>query len=196
MGNVYLIRAGTTNLYKVGYTSKTPDERRASLQTGNPFPLNVVASWHGSETDEQRLHDLLAPYRKEGEWFKLTVSGLLHLLCQYDALSDQTLTSDSVESLSEPSSEPTTSAGSEECQRLCEFDVLKGDPFVWSEKDKLFWKLPFEEGEKVHGVNCFDFCVMKGYIQENSDPPGIYRVNPDLGEEGFEFLWELSVVSS
>lgn len=194
MGQVYLIRAGTSNLYKVGYTSKTPEDRRSSLQTGNPFPLTVITSWCGSERDEQRLHDLLDPYRKEGEWFELTVAGLVHLLCQYDALSDKPMNSQDVKSFpaDEPSSTAENIACSEHCQQLLEFDVLKGDPFVWSEKDKIFWKLPFEKDESYHGVNCFDFCLKRGYIEESSDPPGIFRVNPKIGQEGFEFLWELS----
>lgn len=194
MGQVYLIRAGTTNLYKVGYTSKTPEDRRSSLQTGNPFPLSVVTSWRGSERDEQRLHALLDPYRKEGEWFELTIANLLRLICQYDVLSDKPMGSQGVDAfpIDEPSSDVENVACSEHCQQLLECGVLKGKPFVWSEKDKIFWKLPFEKGESYHGVNCFDICVKRGYVEESADPPGTFRVNPELGPEGFEFLWEMS----
>lgn len=84
MTTIYLIRAGDTDLYKIGYTTRDVESRRSALQTGNPYPLSVVATWEGTPSDERRIHALLEGCRREGEWFELTVPALITLLAQSD----------------------------------------------------------------------------------------------------------------
>ena len=66
---VYFARAATGEI-KIGY-SATPESRIAGLQTGNPYPLDLLAveeSW--GLTEESSLHGLFASDRLQGEWFK------------------------------------------------------------------------------------------------------------------------------
>lgn len=71
---IYFIRGG--DKYKIGYTrnEETLTSRVASLQTGNPYKLQVIATCEGSEQDEALIHAELQRTRTDGgtEWFDLT----------------------------------------------------------------------------------------------------------------------------
>lgn len=66
---VYVIHATGTNRIKLGFSTK-PKERLAQLQTGSPFPLQMLACWPGSRARENRLHRYMAQFRQVGEWFE------------------------------------------------------------------------------------------------------------------------------
>lgn len=70
---VYIIRAGRTNLYKIGI-SNDPQGRLDSLQTANPYKLKLIHVFKADNAAaaEEELHRLLHNNRMEGEWFKLT----------------------------------------------------------------------------------------------------------------------------
>jgi ParB-like chromosome segregation protein Spo0J len=72
---VYLITDG--EFYKVGFSSTLLHERVVSLQTGNARKLSVVGVWKGTLKDEDKLHEMLAHLRLEGEWFDLDVIDVL-----------------------------------------------------------------------------------------------------------------------
>jgi hypothetical protein len=73
MGYVYIINAQGTNLYKVGYTDGDPEDRRAQLQTGCPYTLQLIASYwkEDARSVETVAHKILASYNVNGEWFEL-----------------------------------------------------------------------------------------------------------------------------
>ena len=66
---IYLIRAGETDLYKIGYTSGKAKKRVKGLQTGCPHKLSIVRVLQGDQEREKWLHKTFSKYRKEGEWF-------------------------------------------------------------------------------------------------------------------------------
>lgn len=66
---VYLVRAEGTNHYKIGFTTAL-SKRFSALGTGCPHPLLLLAVRDGSMAMERAIHDLLAEYRKSGEWFE------------------------------------------------------------------------------------------------------------------------------
>lgn len=66
---------------KIGRASDIT-RRRGQLQTGSPFPLEVMG-WIHSENDaalERRLHIHLAPQRLIGEWFRIEPADVLPIL--------------------------------------------------------------------------------------------------------------------
>jgi hypothetical protein len=75
---LYVIRAGGTNHYKIGFTSRCVESRVMELQTGNPLRLSVVFTLDGDESDEALWHMKFA-HKMTGatnEWFELTESDL------------------------------------------------------------------------------------------------------------------------
>jgi hypothetical protein len=70
---VYFIRAGRTNIYKIG-KSNDPKTRLASLQTANPYKLKLLHTFKADNASaaEEELHHLLQTKRMEGEWFRIT----------------------------------------------------------------------------------------------------------------------------
>lgn len=68
---IYLVKCG--EFHKIGYTSgRKADDRIKSMQTGNPYPLDLAGLWHGTENDEAALHVYYAHRKVRGEWFALT----------------------------------------------------------------------------------------------------------------------------
>jgi hypothetical protein len=65
---IYFIRALTGGPIKIG-TAANPWQRVATLQTGNPQKLCVVAVIHGGKPEESNLHSRFAACRTQGEWF-------------------------------------------------------------------------------------------------------------------------------
>ncbi|WP_374825373.1 GIY-YIG nuclease family protein [Aerosakkonema sp. BLCC-F183] len=76
-GIVYVIRAGQSNLYKIGRTTNI-DRRLRQLQTMNSQPLSVVKliQCHDAIAVETTLHQKFKPYRRQGEWFELSESAI------------------------------------------------------------------------------------------------------------------------
>lgn len=67
---VYAIRAIGTNRIKIGTTTNLKG-RTSGVQTGCPFPVEVIATWEGDRQFETALHRELAEYRAQGEWFEV-----------------------------------------------------------------------------------------------------------------------------
>lgn len=70
---VYFIQHGHHGAIKIGYTreDRSPLERMASLQTGNPIELHLRAVLRGSALAiEDRLHQIFDGQRIRGEWFQ------------------------------------------------------------------------------------------------------------------------------
>ena len=76
-GLVYVIRAGQTNLYKIGRTTNI-DRRLRQLQTMNSQPLTVVKliQCHDAIAVESAFHQKFKLYRRQGEWFELSESAI------------------------------------------------------------------------------------------------------------------------
>lgn len=72
-GVVYFARAEESRRVKIGFTATEPSARLASLQTGSPERLRLVAVVPGSIELERCLHDLLRASRLHGEWFDDTI---------------------------------------------------------------------------------------------------------------------------
>jgi hypothetical protein len=69
MPAIYLLRQGDSNTYKIGRTTQETEERKNSLQTGNPSVLTVVKEWavsHKVAELEKYLHDVFADNRRWG----------------------------------------------------------------------------------------------------------------------------------
>lgn len=72
MNYVYIITDGEG--YKIGF-SKSPEKRLKELQTANKNKLQLIHTQEvkfGQQT-ERALHNFLAQYRQEGEWFLLSL---------------------------------------------------------------------------------------------------------------------------
>jgi hypothetical protein len=69
---IYFIKAtwSSQTFYKIGFTSKNPENRLKQLQTSCPVKLELAKVFNGCRKDERRLHDYLDCARVEGEWFK------------------------------------------------------------------------------------------------------------------------------
>lgn len=65
---VYFVTAGP--FLKIGKTSGAPDSRIKELQTGCPFPMQLVAHLPGGLRKERELHRKFDEYRAHGEWFR------------------------------------------------------------------------------------------------------------------------------
>jgi len=63
--------------YKVGVTSRSPEERIKGLQTGNPHRIeslycsDLVLTPQQAYRTEKAIHERLARYRACGEWFRV-----------------------------------------------------------------------------------------------------------------------------
>ena len=70
----YLINVEGTSFYKVGYSKdiEGAKNRLASMQTGSPYRLRLVAQREGGREEEAAIHSALADYWVRGEWFKVT----------------------------------------------------------------------------------------------------------------------------
>jgi hypothetical protein len=70
-GHVYFIQAVSgEGPIKIGYTSRSPKSRLASLQTGNAAKLTIIGAHPGNQGHESRLHTRFAEFRLHGEWFR------------------------------------------------------------------------------------------------------------------------------
>lgn len=72
MGLVYFIEAMGCDRIKIGFTaSSSASARVRDLQTGCPFPLQVIATLPGSVATEERIHTRFRKFRvmPNAEWF-------------------------------------------------------------------------------------------------------------------------------
>lgn len=67
---VYFIQAGKEAKFKIGITNNI-DGRLKQLQTGCPYPLNILAIIPGGRKEEKELHRKFKKYSEIGEWFSL-----------------------------------------------------------------------------------------------------------------------------
>lgn len=91
-GFVYFIACEPLEAVKIGYTSGKPRARMASLQTGCPSPLKLLASVPASLDDERRLHEAFTPLCIQGEWFRneCKLRDLIHWITQHGEIVDST----------------------------------------------------------------------------------------------------------
>lgn len=65
----YVIRAGDTEMVKLGWSDRNAEERCAALQTANALPLTVIREIKGDRWVERALHRRFKSARIKGEWF-------------------------------------------------------------------------------------------------------------------------------
>lgn len=65
---VYFIQQGNDGPIKIGYAADV-EKRLATLQVGNPTPLNLLGVHKGTMKTEKELHKRFAEHRLSGEWF-------------------------------------------------------------------------------------------------------------------------------
>lgn len=65
---IYFLQDSKSNAIKIGYAA-SPEQRAATLQTGNAAELVLLASCEGDRTHESKLHREFAAHRIAGEWF-------------------------------------------------------------------------------------------------------------------------------
>lgn len=75
-GHVYLLRVTGHDLYKVGVTTKTPEERTSQFSVKMPFETSIVGSIKSDDAYglEKSLHGFYTANgykRANGEWFNL-----------------------------------------------------------------------------------------------------------------------------
>ena len=104
IAQVYVIRLGDTNYFKVGMTTDI-NGRIATLQTATPFDLHLIAAaaHKNAYTIEHDIHELLKPYRVRNEWFDCDQSEVMRVfetvnaMCTIDrALDDRSLELESI----------------------------------------------------------------------------------------------------
>lgn len=67
-GWIYVV--GFLNYVKIGYTSKSIEERIVSLQTGCPETITIFATFRGSKQYETHFHQRFSAFNTQGEWFR------------------------------------------------------------------------------------------------------------------------------
>ena len=77
---IYLIKAENTDLYKIGYTSKSAKHRLKSLQTGNPYKLNIIKESKGNISKEKYIQNWFNYKKTQGEWFKFNDSDIKNVI--------------------------------------------------------------------------------------------------------------------
>ena len=73
-GYVYLIQAGETDLYKIGLTTRQPEERLRELNgKQSPYPLTLAHYIYVEDANETEsyLHEECREYHHHNEWFKI-----------------------------------------------------------------------------------------------------------------------------
>jgi hypothetical protein len=83
---LYLIRAGDTDFYKVGYTSKAGEARLEAMQTGSPLELHLIHQTSGTLLAERKMHEALSSRAVRGEWFRLDAEWLEIAITMMDIL--------------------------------------------------------------------------------------------------------------
>ena len=79
-GTIYAIGAVGTSLVKIGSTRSSVTRRLRALQTGQPFPLQLLATVPvGSDVQriEKQVHAFLEAARRRGEWFDFPMNSTM-----------------------------------------------------------------------------------------------------------------------
>jgi hypothetical protein len=85
-GYIYFIQSLPSGPTKVGFTKSNPESRVSALQTGNPWPLRLVALATGTPGLEAFIHEMFAFYRLKGEWFLSYGWGFPELVAFFQSL--------------------------------------------------------------------------------------------------------------
>jgi Meiotically up-regulated gene 113/Helix-turn-helix len=75
-GTIYALGAVGTSWVKIGCTTGRVEDRVTILQTGQPFPLHVLASVPvpaNVRRIEKSVHNFLVHERRRGEWFEIDI---------------------------------------------------------------------------------------------------------------------------
>ena len=80
---IYLIVNREEKFCKIGYSIE-PKSRLAQLQTGNPYPLELLSVIEGEIQLEKEIHERFKECRLQGEWFVLTQDILDYFKCAND----------------------------------------------------------------------------------------------------------------
>lgn len=83
--NVYLLRSGYTDFYKIGY-SDNARRRSKELQTGNPEKITLVTFCPGDFALEKKFHKKFSSMRGIGEWFKFDDLEILEVIKEFNKL--------------------------------------------------------------------------------------------------------------
>ena len=81
-GCVYVLRVTGTDLYKIGFSSRSPSARLHAIVAAGAPPLEFVAAVRSlnAKDAEAALHWLTQSHRAEREWFHLTADHLTDVL--------------------------------------------------------------------------------------------------------------------
>ncbi|MGI2907658.1 GIY-YIG nuclease family protein [Tolypothrix sp. VBCCA 56010] len=98
-GYIYLIQAGETDLYKIGLTTRQPEERLRELNgKQSPYPLTLTHYIHVGDVNEveRYLHEECKEYHHHNEWFKIPAELIPELIglmdkCQVQVQPEETV---------------------------------------------------------------------------------------------------------
>jgi hypothetical protein len=135
---IYIIRMGSSNYYKIGYTSHADSSKRlAQLQTACPTRLILIAEIEGEEVTERELHRRFWEYRTDGgeEWFEIPLDKITEIeedYCgrefNYNQSSIKGLTAFDVRPLRRRQQHDTTTRGEDVSQRAKAVDNPRNQP--------------------------------------------------------------------
>lgn len=149
---IYFLSYEESDLIKIGYTSTTVEKRVATLQTGLPHRLIVLAHMDGSMSEEAALHRQFAEHRVNGEWFKPS-PGLMELIERHKVPEPE---------IEEPVDEPPLNGITVRLKIDAPYDPEAGDvpwsqlsgkfpdnkPADWLEKSRFFdWRHIVRNGQ-------------------------------------------------
>jgi hypothetical protein len=74
MNKIYLIKSLNEGVYKIG-VSKNPNKRLSELQTGNPYPIEILYLYESNMAYkiESVLHNRYSHFNTQLEWFELSI---------------------------------------------------------------------------------------------------------------------------
>jgi hypothetical protein len=81
---LYFVRC--RDFVKIGRSTR-PYDRLSTMQTCNPYPLELVGLVVGGEPEELELHRRLADYRERAEWFRV-VDGVADVIERVSGIQD------------------------------------------------------------------------------------------------------------
>lgn len=86
----YVLEAIGYNLYKIGMTRNTPDERVSQFSPNLPFETKLIGRIPCTDgyTYEHTWHHVFRDKRKNGEWFELDESDLKQMLTNSSVSED------------------------------------------------------------------------------------------------------------
>ena len=86
IGTVYIIGLDIfdNKVFKIGFTTKTVEERISGLQTGCPFKIKKIAAIKSKKCFEELFHRALESAVVMGEWFRFEKDDLLRVLKSLD----------------------------------------------------------------------------------------------------------------